>query len=392
MDVKLEPRRVEHPEQLGQLVQVEHDRGIAAGGVGIVLEHRRGAVLQHAVEEELRRVDPDIGAAVVAAQRLDPAERVGHRLLREDLGGGGDPQGEIAGPVETAIDLHVALFDQGVEHAGDAVAIAQRLAEPHAVGVALERRLRQPLEDPADGVLVGEPGGYALTIAHELAVAGIGDAGVEADRLAPLGVERGIVAVGGEDEAGPVGHRLVQHLAGQVVRAEDAGIPADAVDPELVGLARRVVAHDPLQLGDRARRFQVGAGGELGAAVLQVDMGVLEPRQDQPAAGVDLAGAPVGERPDLGVLAERQDAAAAGGQRPRPRSRRIHGADVGVEQDQVGGRHGGHGGTRVRGRRSGAPRFSRGCRKARALPPGPVRPGGTASAGAGLRDRPDRDG
>ncbi len=91
------------------------------------------------------------------------------------------------------------------------------------------------------------------------------------------------------------------------------------------------------QCGDHLWRrpdlFEVDTQRPVGAAVLQMDMGVLEARQQQPAAGIDDPGPRPRERARIAIIADPDDATLPRRQRPHPRLQRIHGADVGIDDD-----------------------------------------------------------
>ena len=82
-------------------------------------------------------------------------------------------------------------------------------------------------------------------------------------------------------------------------------------------------------------RVQVDAGGKSGAAVLQMDMGILKARQHQPAPGIDQSGAPIGRFPDLPVAADRRDPAVINGYCGGARPQLVHASNVGIEDDPV---------------------------------------------------------
>ena len=80
---------------------------------------------------------------------------------------------------------------------------------------------------------------------------------------------------------------------------------------------------------------QGNAVDQIGAAIQQVDMGILKPRQNQPPAPVQPARGRSGQGQDVGVCPQRQNDAARNGKRLRLRAGGIHGPDAPIQQDQV---------------------------------------------------------
>ncbi len=229
VDMDLEAGGVEGDEEFAQMVLAEHHRRVAALGIRIVGKHRRRAVLHDAVEEEFRRMHLQHRRTVLVAESLEFADDFADLVLRPHQRGRGHANGEFATLVEPAVDIEVALLDEGIENAGNSVAVAQCLAEPDASREIVVGACRQSIANKVYRGLVDEAGGRSVSGAHERTVERISGGGIDAERGEATAVHRRVVTVGSEDETWPVGHRPVEQMAVEVVFAEHAGIPADAM-------------------------------------------------------------------------------------------------------------------------------------------------------------------
>ena len=111
------------------------------------------------------------------------------------------------------------------------MAIAQALREAHAIGVIFVGWNGHTTLGPVGRVFMQHAGGFALGIQNEMAVFRIRRAAHEANHLTGLGIHAGIVAIAGDDIAGPVGNGLIKHMAVEIVVGEYSGVPAHAVHP-----------------------------------------------------------------------------------------------------------------------------------------------------------------
>ena len=75
MDMNLEARGVEGGEHLVDLSLLEHHRGVAALRIAVGRDHRRRPVLDHAVEEELRRMHPEQPVPAFGAEIAEAFQR-----------------------------------------------------------------------------------------------------------------------------------------------------------------------------------------------------------------------------------------------------------------------------------------------------------------------------
>ncbi len=336
VNMDLEAGSVEGGEEFLDLVMAEHEFGVAAKRVGIGFDHHAGAVFQNAIEEEFRRVNLEQVGAGIAAQIFDTAERIFGFLGGDNLGSGGDAHGQVAGAFQTAVNPGVALVHHGIDDAGYAVAVAQGLPVAHAIGVILVGWYGHEALGPVGCGFMQHACGLAVGTQNEVAVFGIGRAAHEAHRLAAFGIQAGVVSIAGHDVAGPVRNGGIEHLAVEIMIGENAGVPADAIHPG-AGMGLGEVGQDFLQFGDGGDVVKGSAFAVIIAAVLQMDVGVLKAGQDEVATGIDDASSGAGKRRDLGGGADGGDAPVDDSQGSNARGERIHGADIGVGDNEFRG-------------------------------------------------------
>ncbi len=196
----------------------------------------------------------------------------------------------------------MALIHHGVEDSGYAMPVAQRLAMPDARRVILVRKRRHFAAHPVDCVFVDEALRSAVRLPHEAAFFGIRRRSGYSEDLAGLGVDGRAVPIRCIDEDGPVGRDRIENLAIEVAFAKNAGIPAYPLDPASITPARGV-SQAFLQFFNGCSTFEIDEKRPVGSAVLQVNVGVLESGQHQPALSIDNSRRMRCQRPDVLIAA-----------------------------------------------------------------------------------------
>ena len=135
-------------------------------------------------------------------------------------------------------------------------------------------------------------------------------------------------------------HRMVRRNGVEVAPQRQALlgelrlVPVGVGDHDSAGCGLAHRRRDGRQhLGQRARAGQVHPR----PAAARVEVVVGQPRHDRAPAEVDHARRSRLVRTHLGIRPHRQDPAVGDGDRPRPRLRVIHGDDVAVDENRVGG-------------------------------------------------------
>ena len=255
--------------------------------------------------------------------------------LGQDEAGAADPEPEAALGGHALVDAGVAFGNAGVDHAGQAVAVAERLRLGDALDVIVVGDRGHAVVRPFHRAFVQHAGRLAPGVAGEEAVVGVGRVAGEAEGGAAGGVEAGGVEIGREDMAGPVGHGAVEIGAAEVGLGKRAGVVGHAEHPFAVMPGGEV--RQPVEQGVVGHRAgQVGHGAVLIAAVLQVDMGILHPRQHHPPPGVDHLGQGAFQLGDVVIAADGEDLSVVHRQRRGARQERIHRDDVAIHEDRVG--------------------------------------------------------
>ena len=168
------------------------------------------------------------------------------------------------------------------------MAIAKRLRIAHAIGVVFVGWNRHTTFGPVCGAFVQHAGGFALDVEHEVAIFGIRSATHQAQNFAGLGIQAGIVAITGDDIAGPVGDGCIKHMAIEIMIGEYSGVPADTVYPRaLAGLCK--TAQGLLQFSNGGHFIERRALAVVIAAILQMNVSVLKAWQYQAPAGINNA-------------------------------------------------------------------------------------------------------
>ena len=210
------------------------------------------------------------------------------------------------------------------------LAQAQRLLDIGRRVVGLE-----PL-DEVHRAFVERAAGGAVGVALDAAVGGIAGVGRHAAELEGAGVDPRAVAVAIGQEDRTVRHDGVEVLAAGRAAREVVHVPAAAPDPRLVRMACGVLGDDrEVGLAPAGAVELAAQAGE--AAVHRVDVGILEPGRDGPAAKLDDARRRTDVARELTVRAGGHDPPAADSERAHPASCGIHGGDASAAQDEIGG-------------------------------------------------------
>jgi hypothetical protein len=225
------------------------------------------------------------------------------------------------------------------------------LPQPTRHRFVVDRR-RETLDDRGRA-LVQRPAGRPVRVALDPAVRGIGCVAVDARELERLRVDPDRMAVLVRQVRRPVRDDRVELLAPRRPVGEVGHRPAAAEDPRLVGMGFDVApdrGQDRLPAADAVER----ALEALDARRDRVDVGVLEPRQQEPSGQVDHAAVRTDAVGHVARRADGDDPLAPDGDRLRDRPPGVDRVDVAAGEDEVGGAAGG--GHRPRGSHTSAER------------------------------------
>jgi hypothetical protein len=288
--VGAEDRGPERPLRL----PVERARELAVRSVR--RGERRGAAGQGAVGIELHRADrqPIVTERSCQPERLECVElrRDRHRgqADAEETALTGQPVGVQLPPRDLSVDDR---GDPGGERRlRPAVDVGDDLLERRVVVEA--RPVVPDVDARRDDELLGSveaiSGEAAASVADEVAARGIGGVVGQATQLQAHAVGERMVAahVLNEDRVDP--RRLVQVPAGRqaAVRVR-LRVHPDGPDPRPVGRALRCFRDPVHESRDRADAGMADVdGGELRTGEREVVVGIHEPRQDRPAADIDM--------------------------------------------------------------------------------------------------------
>ena len=174
MHMDLEPRGIKGGEQGRDQVRRKHQGCIAALRIAVGGNHRRSAVFQDAVHEELGRIDLEIFRSVGRAQRRQPGHNTVGSVIHIHLGRPGNPQRHAARRGQRRISAFLITGDRRIQHPGDAKAVGMRLPCPRAVQIGRIRRGRQTPARPINRIFVQHAGWDAVCAPHQMAVRRIG--------------------------------------------------------------------------------------------------------------------------------------------------------------------------------------------------------------------------
>ena len=152
VDVDAEPGGVAAGDVAGQVLQPVLIDAVLAGGragrVQVGIEHGGGAVLDHAVVEELdvAAVEPPDGAAEPALDQLVELRVVAEGRLPGQVAA--NAQGQLAGPCQPLVGLLVVRLDGRVLAGGDPQPVVVLLRRPQPGGALIGVRLRAPGRAP----------------------------------------------------------------------------------------------------------------------------------------------------------------------------------------------------------------------------------------------------
>ena len=268
--------------------------------------------------------------------RLEPPARVSPAQLRQPPGLGNaaigvhvergqDPDRELPGAVEGRVGVEESRAGAGLDDRRDAVPVGQGLPGLQSFYIVLRAEVGDEPVDQAGRALAEGPARLArprvaLDAAAGRVRGGPGDAG---QRPGPASCPGGM-AVGRGEQGRTVGHGGVQVLLARVRLREEGQVPAAPGDPRGAGMGRGVVADLGHDLVLRPEPVEV-AEAELDAAGDEVDVRILEGRQDHAPAEVDDPGGRAAQPERPGAAAGEDDLAAGHGQGLGPGRVRGHG-------------------------------------------------------------------
>ena len=224
---------------------------------------------------------------VAGAISAQPRHRLGRIILGQHQCRPGDPQRQLAPFSQCAIDQRFMVGDARVDDAGDAVAIGMRHARPQTRQMIVKPEVRQPRHRPCHGTFMQHSRGLAQSIRHEVAIERVRCSLHQPHNPHRRAVQAGVVEGAVKQHCRAVGHRRVNHRSGQIVVAKQPRLPAGTQNQRQAGVVGGVGRHGPLQRSDGRHFIQRRRRDQIGAARQQMHMGILKPRQHQPAAGVD---------------------------------------------------------------------------------------------------------
>ena len=298
---------------------------------------RRCAFSNDAVGEDLDRAGPQPADGAGAAP-LDQVGQLGPAVLGLPAQGGHGPAGEPAGLGRGPVGGQHVRFDGGVLPGGDAQAV-QVAPAPRADRRARRSAGRAPAARPRDQVAPAPSCRVrrwaAVRVPLDPARRRVGRARVDPGQLQGAAVDPGAVAVGRLEQHRPVGRppRPARPGAGRRCRRRPSTQPPPS-DPGGAGVVGGVAGHGG-RVGRRLDLVEV-ALGQLQAAGGGVDVGVLEPGQDQPAVQRAAPGSPAragsassrsgpaaATRPARTATASAQGTGRVGGVHRRPHDQQV---------------------------------------------------------------------
>ena len=308
--------------------------------VEVGIDRRAGEVLADTVLHDLDAGRGEASGGAAGAQRhqvvdlLEPARAFPPQGTDDAAGERAPARG---GEVRLVVPGLRRVVDDRVLPAGDAERVQERLALQQALVDGVGRQRRLMLRDEGLRALVQRALRRAVRVALDPAVFGIGRVGGDPRDLQRLGVDPGAVTVAVRQDHRSIRHDRVDVLLGGTAAWKDVLRPASAQDPGLVRMRSRVRG-DRLEV--RLLRVEVVlvALQHVDAAAHGVHVRILEPRDEHATGEVDHLGAVADQVADLVVGADRDDRAVAHRHGSRPRSRRIDGVHIAVDEDQVGSR------------------------------------------------------
>ena len=256
------------------------------GQVDVGFEEGRRVRLDDPVGEDLGRGRLEARPGVATAER-GQAPDLGNAAAGVHLERGQNPDAELAGAVEGRVGLQDVPVGPGLDDRYDAEAVGHGQSRFQSVDIFHGPEGGDTRLDEAGRALPQGPRRFACPwVALDAAADGVrrvpGDAGQgQGPRIDPAAV-----AVGGIQNRGPVGDEGVEIFLARIRLREKGQGPAAARDPGEIGVRGRVLP-DPGE--HRFLRRELGdiAGEQLDAAHDEVDVGILEGRQDHAAAEID---------------------------------------------------------------------------------------------------------
>jgi hypothetical protein len=300
---------IEHPGRpaaegtVGEELGAAHHEAVAAVTPG---QAERGRVLEVGVGDRRPDAEGVGGAAVVPAGTAGDRPPIGGRLGRHVVDGGDPERGEVA--------------SGGVEGTGERRAVGQR----------------EDVPDQPEGELEQQAGGLAVGVAHDGARRRVGGAGVHAGERQGRRVRPSAVVVLGAQQDGVTRRHAVEVAAVQARDAPTLQREAGAEDPGSLGQAPRggLDARQPLL---HRRGVLQPDLIEFQAVLREVEVGVVEAREDGGVRGLEHPGGAGAEGEDLVATADGHDAAGGPGDGLGGGVGRVHRVDAVGEQDRVGG-------------------------------------------------------
>ena len=304
------------------------DRGSGVSfAVEIGSQQRRGAGLDHAVGKELHRGGSEPGPGKAGAQLNELGKQaVGQGIAQAECRDHSESQRSAA--VGGGVGPQPRLVGRGAEDGGDAEAVGQLLG-PGQTSAELGVGARgHDSGDQGDGLLAQRPAGFAgAGIALDPAVGWIGRRARDPGEGQRFRVHPGGMAVGGVEEGGAVGHRLVQQLGRRVGVLEDRQLPPAAPNPGLIALGPRA-ASDAVGDGRPSGEIVEGAFAQLDAGADRVHVPVLEAGQHHLSSEVNDFGVGTEETRRETVAADVHDPAVPDCHGAGPASGGVHGVDA----------------------------------------------------------------
>ena len=322
----------------GQTVQhrlgVDRFTGVALP-VEVGLEQCRGARLDHAVLEELRRGWPNPRRGVLCPPLAQsPDHAFDSRRVRLRVGRHDHSKGEPSGAVRGRIGPKQALGRQRLHDRGDAPLGRQwkgALEARRQLGIGSLRE--QPRHQIHRRLPQRAAGLAGARIPLDAAVGRVGCIARDPRELQRPAVGPGGVPIGRFHERRPVGRDPVERRLRRIGARKGCELPADAAEPP-VGPSGRA-GRDRIQDGGRVLEGVQGALTELDTAEQEVNVAVLEPRKQHPAGEVHHFGLGADQAGRQTVAAHVNDSSLADRDRPRPAPRRVHRIHCAVPKHEI---------------------------------------------------------
>ena len=309
--------------------------------VRVRLEHRCGMWLDHVVDVELDRADPEPVVVVGAFRLRERVEVVGGRLGRVEEGR------EDAGAHHTlrprlheerqVVDRVLRVDRRRDPELGGHVEAPQELpvggVRTEVRNLGRERRLTV-LRQPHHGEVGDEARRLAPFVPLDETERDVSGARTDAESTHRLAVQPGVVDVVGEDHHGAAGSDAVQVAGARPAAVRQRRVvPGLADDPVVVGMGRRIRVDRRPNLVERRRRPELHGVGVRPEpeVVVRVD----EAGEDRVPEGIDLFGRRRHSFPDRTVVTDGDDPTVPDADGFGDRVRRVDRPDLRVPDQEV---------------------------------------------------------